>query len=209
MDLADDIAYSVHDMEDGVVGGWFTLNPTDLDLAGIVDAASDWYDTSIDTSRISAALDRLESMPEWPRRTLDATRESRAVLKSLTSALIGRFVTTARDATVAEWGSGPLVRYQAQLVVPQHTLDEITALKAIAAHYIMRSADLAAELADQRDTVSALVRVLVASDGQELDPELRRDFDAASDDATRLRVVIDQVASLTDISAAAWAARLL
>jgi len=209
MDLADDIAYSVHDMEDGVVGGWFTLNPTELDLDGIVEAASDWYDTTIDTSRISAALERLESMPEWPRGTLDATRESRALLKGLTSALIGRFVTTARDATAAECGSGPLVRYEAHLVVPPHTLDEITALKAIAAHYIMRSADLASELAEQRDTVSALVRVLVASDGRHLDPELRRDFDAAPDDAARLRVVVDQVASLTDISAAAWAARLL
>jgi len=209
MDLADDIAYSVHDMEDGVVGGWFTLNPTELDLDGIVEAASDWYDTTIDTSRISAALERLESMPEGPRGTLDATRESRALLKGLTSALIGRFVTTARDATAAECGSGPLVRYEAHLVVPPHTLDEITALKAIAAHYIMRSADLASELAEQRDTVSALVRVLVASDGRHLDPELRRDFDAAPDDAARLRVVVDQVASLTDISAAAWAARLL
>jgi len=209
MDLADDIAYSVHDMEDGVVGGWFTLNPTALDLGGIVEAASDWYDTSIDTTRISAALERLEGMPEWPRGTLDATRESRAVLKSLTSALIGRFVTTARDATTAEWGSGPLVRYQAHLVVPPRTLDEITALKAIAAHYIMRSADLASELAAQRDTVSGLVEALVASDGRDLDPELRRDFEAAPDDAARLRVVVDQVASLTDISAAAWAARLL
>ena len=209
MDLADDIAYSVHDMEDGVVGGWFTLNPTDLDLAGIVEAASDWYDTSIDTTRVSAALERLEAMAEWPRGTLDATRESRAVLKSLTSALIGRFVTTARDATTAEWGSGPLVRYQAHLVVPSPTLDEITALKAIAAHYIMRSADLATELAAQRDTVSGLVTALVASDGRDLDPELRRDFEAASDDVARLRVVVDQVASLTDISAAAWAGRLL
>ena len=209
MDLADDIAYSVHDMEDGVVGGWFTLNPTELDLPGIVDAASDWYDTSIDAARVSAALERLESMPEWPRGTLDATRASRAMLKSLTSALIGRFVTTARDATTDAWGAGPLVRYQAHLVVPPQTLDEITALKAIAAHYIMRSADLASELAAQRDTVSGLVEALVASDGRDLDPELRQDFDAAPDDAARLRVVIDQVASLTDISAAAWAARLL
>ena len=209
MDLADDIAYSVHDMEDGVVGGWFTLDPSDLDLAGIVEAASDWYDTSIDTERVSAALDRLESLPEWPRGTLDATRESRAVLKSLTSALIGRFVTTARDATTAEAGAGPLVRYGASLVVPEYTLDEITALKAIAAHYIMRSNELASELAAQRDTVAGLVAALMASDGQHLDPELQRDFRGAPDESARLRVVVDQVASLTDISAVAWAARLL
>jgi dGTPase len=34
------------------------------------------------------------------------------------------------------------------------------------------------------------------------------DFAAAADDDTRLRVVVDQVASLTDASALAWHARL-
>lgn len=209
MDLADDIAYSVHDMEDGVVGGWFTLDPADLDLAGIASVANDWYDSTIDGPRVAAALERLEGMREWPRAPIGGTREERAVLKSLTSALIGRFVTKARDATAETWGAGPLVRYNAHLVVPGDTLDEITALKAIAAHYIMRSADFASELAGQRETVAGLVAALVASDGRELDPELRADLEAAPDDAARLRVVVDQVASLTDISAAAWAARLL
>jgi dGTPase len=37
-----------------------------------------------------------------------------------------------------------------------------------------------------------------------LEPWLREAWSAASDDAGRLRVVIDQVASLTDTSAAAW-----
>ena len=114
-----------------------------------------------------------------------------------------------RDATIEVWGAGPLVRYNAHLVVPDHTLDEITALKAIAAHYIMRSADLASELAAQRETVAGLVAALSAADGRALDPELQDDFQAATSDAARLRVVIDQVASLTDSSAAAWAARLL
>lgn len=209
MDLADDIAYSVHDMEDGVVGGWFTLDPSALALDDIAAVAGDWYDTSIDVARVAAALERLEAMAEWPREPLSGSREARAVLKGLTSALIGRFVTTAKDATVAAWGAGPLVRYNAHLVVPSHTLDEITALKSIAAHYIMRSADLASELAAQRETVAGLVAALVASDGRELGPELRDDFDDAADDSARLRVVIDQVASLTDLSAATWAERLL
>ena len=60
----------------------------------------------------------------------------------------------------------------------------------------------------QRDLIANLVEALVASEGQALDADLRADFEAAADDAARLRVVIDQVASLTDISAPAWAARL-
>ena len=41
-----------------------------------------------------------------------------------------------------------------------------------------------------------------------LDPSLLPAFQAASTDAARLRVVVDQVASLTDTSAVAWHARL-
>jgi len=188
--------------------GWFTLEPANLDFAGIEDAARDWYDTAIDAQRLVGALERLEAMAEWPRRPLDGSRESRAVLKSLTSALIGRFVAAAKDATVDVWGTGPLTRYGAELEVPIATRDEITVLKSIAAHYIMRTADEKGERLAQRELLANLVEALVASEGRDLAPDLRADFDAAADDAARLRVVIDQVASLTDISAPAWAGRL-
>jgi dGTPase len=42
----------------------------------------------------------------------------------------------------------------------------------------------------------------------QLTPALRADFEAAPNDAARLRVIVDQVASLTDASAVAWHARL-
>ena len=208
MDLSDDVAYSVHDIEDGVVGGWFTLDPAKLDLDGVHEAAADWYDAAISPHRLIAALERLEAMPEWPREPLDGSRESRAGLKSLTSALIGRFVTAVKEATIGAWGSGPLTRYSAQLEVPAATRDEITALKSVAAHYIMRSADRSEEQVAQRDLIANLVEALIASEGRALDPELRADFEAATDETARLRVVVDQVASLTDISAPAWADRL-
>ncbi len=208
MDLADDVAYSVHDIEDGVVGGWFTLELSTLDASSVHAVARDWYDAGLDAGRLSSALERLESMPEWPRQPLDSSRASRAVLKSLTSALIGRFVTAAQSATVQRWGSGPLVRYDADLEVPDPTLDEITVLKSVAAHYVMRSDDRAEHLGRQRDLLQSLVQALTASEGQELEPDIRADHDAATDDAGRLRAVVDQVASLTDRSAPVWAERL-
>jgi dGTPase len=208
MDLSDDVAYSVHDIEDGVVGGWFTLDPARLDLDGVHEAAADWYDAAISHHRLAAALERLEALAEWPREPIDGSRESRAALKGLTSALIGRFVTATKAATVGAWGSGSLTRYGAELEVPAETRDEITVLKSVAAHYIMRSADRSGELVAQRDLIANLVDALVASEGQALDPDLRADFEVATDDAARLRVVVDQVASLTDISAPAWASRL-
>ena len=208
MDLSDDIAYSVHDIEDGVVGGWFTLDVASLDASAVHAVARDWYDVGLDAERLSSALERLEAMPEWPRRPLDESRASRAALKSLTSAMIGRFVMAAQSATVQRWGSGPLVRYDADLEVPEATRDEITVLKSVAAHYVMRSGDRAEHLGAQRELLQNLVKALVDSEGRDLEPDIRADHDAAIDDAGRLRAVIDQVAGLTDLSAPLWADRL-
>lgn len=209
MDLADDIAYSVHDVEDGVVGGWFELRPEALDVGAIHDVARDWYDAEASDERLDAALGRLQELPEWPTTSFDGSRVEHAVLKSLTSTLIGRFARAAERATVDAWGAGPLTRFGADLEVPAGTRDEITVLKSIAAHYVMRSVDRAAPLGQQRELLLALVEVLDSSDGRELEAEFVPDFAAAADDAARRRVVIDQVASLTDVSARAWTARLL
>ncbi len=208
MDLSDDIAYSVHDVEDGVVGGWFSL-VGDLDTPGAWNVAREWYDASATDDRLDAALERLRSMPEWPTEPFRRERSSLAVLKSLTSALIGRFAGAAYAATVERWGSGPLVRYDGELEVPRDTLDEINVLKALAAHHIMRTDELAVVLREQRELLAALVAHLRRTGDEELEPEFAADFRAAADDAARLRVIVDQVASLTDASAVAWARRLL
>jgi len=209
MDLSDDIAYSVHDVEDGVFGGWFGLDPDEFDAAAVWHVARDWYDAAAPDDRLDSALDRLQSLPEWPKASFDGGRHARAVLKSLTSALIGRFASAAQEATVAQWGSGPLVRFEADLEVPVETRDEIVVLKSIAAHYVMRADDRAAQLRLQQEILMALVAKLVDTGDEHLDAEFVSDFAAASDDEARRRVVIDQVASLTDVSAHAWAVRLL
>jgi dGTPase len=50
--------------------------------------------------------------------------------------------------------------------------------------------------------------VLVDRAPEALDRPFADDWRAAADDAARLRVVVDQVASLTDASAVAWHTRL-
>jgi dGTPase len=203
MDLADDIAYSVHDVEDGVVAGRIDLSR--LDEGAVFDTTRAWYLPDVPDDDLRRALAGLRSVDGWPTSTYDGTRRHLAGLKNLTSDLIGRFCGAAQAAT---WASapGPFARYDADLVVPEPARLEIAVLKGIAAHYVMQADDRVVAMERQRELMAELVTALV--ERPVLDPAFLADHAAAPDDAGRLRAVIDQVASLTDASAATWHARL-
>jgi dGTPase len=75
-------------------------------------------------------------------------------------------------------------------------------LKAVAAHYVMLAAERAALYESQREVIAELVAAY-ESDPSRLDPDLRADWERAHDAGAGLRVVVDQVASLTDVRALA------
>jgi dGTPase len=85
---------------------------------------------------------------------------------------------------------------------------EIGVLKGVAAHLVMRAEEHLGLLEGQRAVIAELVEAVLARAPESLQPQFRPDFRAAADDAGRLRVVVDQVAHLTDASAQAWHARL-
>jgi dGTPase len=122
-------------------------------------------------------------------------------LKNLTSDLIGIFCGSVHRATQQQYGERPLVRHEADLVVPEETLHEIAVLKGVAAHYVMRAQDRLDLMDRQRNLLTELFEAMWQRGSDALDPALRQDFAEAADDAARTRVVIDQVASLTDGSA--------
>jgi dGTPase len=210
MDLADDVAYSVHDLEDGVVAG-------KIDLALLRDAGArrevwatvrDWYLPGVTDDELDDAIGSLSAPEAWPRTPYDGSRRGLGALKNLTSELIGRFCTEVENATREVYDARPLTRYAADLVVPSGTALAIAALKGIAAHYVMRADDRVAILGRQRQVVADLLGRLLTSAPAGLQPAFRADFEAAPGEAERLRVVVDQVASLTDVSAYAWHERM-
>ncbi|GAA1894367.1 deoxyguanosinetriphosphate triphosphohydrolase [Lapillicoccus jejuensis] len=209
MDWSDDVAYSVHDVEDAIASG--RLDPRVLhsarDMAPVLVLARDLYAPGLELEQLEEARARLVATGVVPT-AFTGSRADLAALKHLTSKLVGRFVVGALRPTRAKHGEGPLTRYAADLVVPDEVRAECSVLKAVAAHWVMYADERLAVMAEQRDTVVALVEAYRA-DPTRLDPDLRADHDAAADDAGRLRVVVDQVASLTDRSATelarAWA----
>lgn len=198
MDLADDVAYSVHDVEDGVVAGRVDL--TTIDPPAVWATLREWYSVSASDDELDDVLADLRAVGSWPSTAYDGTRRSLASLKNLTSDLIGRFCGAVQAATHAS-GSGPFVRYAADLQVPHRTGLEMLVLKGIAAHYVMQAEDRLAVLARQRELLGELVALLAHRGPDALDRPFADDWHAAADDAGRLRVVVDQVASLTDASA--------
>ena len=206
MDFSDDVAYSVHDVEDAVVAERVDL--ARLDRPAIWDAVRAWYLPEADDAAMDAALSALTEVGSWPHASYDGSRRSLGALKNLTSDLIGRFCGAVQEATF-ETADGPFVRYRADLVVPPATTVEMAVLKGIAAYYVMEADDRVALMTRQRELVSELVEALLAHAPASLDRIFAEDWAAAPDDAARLRVVVDQVASLTDASAVAWHDRLV
>jgi dGTPase len=68
----------------------------------------------------------------------------------------------------------------------------------------MTAQDRAPLYVSQREMLHELVAALVSRAPDSLEAAFRADWKAAADDGARLRVVVDQVASLTDVSAQAW-----
>jgi dGTPase len=209
MDWADDVAYSVHDVEDGVHGGQIRLG--ELDAAGreqLCSVAAGLY-SPLAPAELAPVLDTLLGLPTL--RDLagyDRSYAAQAAAKRATSELTGRFAGAAAAATLETFGDS-LGRYAGSLVVPAWAAAECALLKAMAAHFVMRRPGAVERQARQRRLLSELVEALLAGAPDHLDPVLASWYLAAEDDAGRLRVVIDQVAQLTDSSAVAWHARLV
>jgi len=209
MDFADDVAYSVHDVEDAIHGAY--LDPVSLQQGEIREAVllatkegpsftgTRFYQPGTNIPRDpEAALDRLLALPLWTT-SFSFTLQDFAKLKALTSYLIGRFVRSTVGATRKEYGDGKLMRYNANLIVLSPMREEIEVLKALAHVAIRQRPNIEAERAQQRELITGLAGALVANP-EKLEPIYREWYAAAGDDDERLRVVVDQVASLTDYS---------
>ncbi|MDN3494398.1 deoxyguanosinetriphosphate triphosphohydrolase [Planococcus sp. APC 4015] len=209
MDLADDIAYSVHDFEDAVVNGY--LDPAWLADAAqhtaLLSAVQTWVGYDFARDELADALYRLTRMPEWIA-SFDGTRMALAQLKNLTSDLIGRF---ARAATTATWEASAttvLTRYRAHVVVPRVIEAEMAVLKGIIGAAVVSIEGRKSLYKEQRRVLQRLATALW-DEPAALDAMHTEDFELAETESARRRVVVDQVASLTDQLAISWHSRLV
>lgn len=208
MDWADDVAYSVHDVEDGVLSGRISLHLLGQpdERAALAELAAKHF-CDLPVSTLEGAADGLLALPvvaELAGPGFDFSLHAQVALKRLTSELVGRFASAATARTRQLHGDGALTRYQASLEVPSQVAAEVALLKALALRYVMSDRRRLAVQEGQRQLLAELIDVLLRRAPESLDRLYQPAWAVAADDRARLRVVIDQVASLTDAQAIAW-----
>jgi dGTPase len=204
MDFSDDVAYSVHDFEDAIVEGFLDLALISDPLAreALLEEIGKWSGGVLAKVQLDEALSNLQESPYW-LHSFDGTPRDLAQLKNLSSDQIGSFVSRTTDSVLQNAPRESLTRYRAGVIIPSKVQSEIAVLKGLVASQVMTHNSRQPLYAKQRELLMELADALL-SNPDRLDAVATEAWQSASSEPAKRRVVVDQVASLTDPAAIAW-----
>lgn len=210
MDFADDVAYSVHDFEDAIVEGYIDpqLLSDSLSTPELIKSIGEWEGGMLATVQIEEALDHLRSGSYW-LNSFDGSARDRARLKNLSSDLIGSFVSRTTEAILENAPRASLTRYRAGVIIPSKVRSEIAVLKGLVASFLMTARSRQGYYEKQRQILIELADFLFQAGGQHLEPMFAESWQQATHEVAQRRVIVDQIASLTDPSALALHSHLV
>lgn len=208
MDFSDDVAYSVHDFEDAIVEGFLdpALISDPLARSELLDEIGRWSGGSLARVQLDEALTNLQTSPYWITH-FDGSPQDLAQLKNLSSDQIGSFVSRTTESILQNASKDSLTRYRAGVIIPSKVQSEIAVLKGLVASQVMTHNSRQPLYERQRELLIELSDALLRTP-EKLDAVSRQAWDSAASDAAKARVIVDQVASLTDPAAIALHAEL-
>ncbi|GAA1111094.1 deoxyguanosinetriphosphate triphosphohydrolase [Streptomyces javensis] len=203
-DWADDIANATGDIEDALRAGLIT--PAQLasrsERAAVADLAAHRMTTQPQAAVEHAAAD-LMNLP--PMTALlaghDGTTPARAALQHLSDQLIATFTQAAVTETRRQYDGDSLTRYRAELCVPGWARAQVAWLKALILRHVIHEPARRQRRNRQRELLAELFGSTLHRAPATLDPAFAHSWTTTDDDAARVRVVIDQLASLTETEA--------
>lgn len=208
MDWSDDVAYSVHDLEDFHRCNALPWQRVFGEKDRIIEHAAGESAGNKEKTRLTQAYDRLKDFLEGTYSKLledpyEGTRDQREQLRRMTSQLIGKYIGAI---SINEDTSDKAVSFNDDWV------DEVRILKQITRDYIIGNPTLAAQQHGQKRIITDLFDALWKG----YDPEvgypafapIRLRYFAGVEGTTKARFVADCIASLSESEAVALHARL-
>ncbi|QNQ90632.1 deoxyguanosinetriphosphate triphosphohydrolase [Corynebacterium poyangense] len=198
MDWADDIAYSVHDVEDGIVSGRVHLAVLEdlVELAALAEKGARIFggrpEELVDAAANLWALPVVSAAAQF-----DGSLGGFVALKKMTSELVGRFIGATLSATRHRYPED-LGRHRGNLIIPDQAAAEVKLLKTIAVLYVMDEPSHLGKQDRQRDRIFRVFDYLMAGAPGALDPMFAQWWRAAESESAAHRVVIDNIASMTE-----------
>ncbi len=206
MDWADDVAYSAHDLEDGIHVGMITIQHLrrPSNQAAVIERVREsagergrnWSADEVvrELDWLAARLIELEELP--------TPRHVRAALKDLTSRLINEFVRCAQAAPRLDWRQDLSERYRYGIMVPEAQERRCEVLKQVAFVLVFAEPRVTTLAHRARHVIERLFEVFQREESAAMYTlEFQERFAAARDDAARRRVACDYLATMTDFQA--------
>jgi len=204
MDIADDISYCVHDFEDGFERGLINFEVLNHNVDQLLLDSYSIYRHDFSHEEFSEAYNRLQNL-NFFSEYFDSSFKSLANLKHITSSLIGRFVHPISDDTLEVYQGDVQPRYGSDLYIPREIKAEIVLIKSIVFELVMNNEEIQETRKEQQTIIKKLVNYYMSKTphpAEQMQPLFLFFWNQCENDDERLRVAIDQVASLTDSSAA-------
>jgi dGTPase len=196
MDFADDVAYSVNDVEDTIITTNYNLNEFIKNESEIIDIANNYFAINSTFSELKQAIKRLTNLSFWANR-VDLSSKGVAIVKNLTSELIERFVKSVILSESDVTSTPSSVKY---LHIPKKILNEIAVLKAFSHIFFINTKRQIKIKGEQKKLIQQIYKKY------SLKPSLmKNDFydeykKAKGNKILQKRIIVDQIASLTDES---------
>lgn len=211
MDWADDIAYSVHDLEDfhrcGVLP-WQNILDGGHHEKLVARTQTAWFGAPLDAGgRLRGALRNLETLlmgafGDLLTNPYEGSRDQRQQLRTMTSVLIGRYINATSIKSPSSNGDD-------SIIIGTEEADEVRILKQITRDYIISNPSLAAQQKGHKRILETLFESIFEDSSEGPPPYLPRRLTYLWGYAGgRARFAADCVASLTEAEAVGLHGRL-